>query len=175
MNPYDAEATTFYADGDIYNYTVMPFGLLNVGATYQRMVNKVFGHMLGQSMEAYVDDMLVKSKEIRHHIDDLTEAFECMRKYNIRLNPSKCTFGVGAGKFLGFMVSQRGIEANPEKVEAIDQMSSPRNHKEVQRLNGRLAALERFLAKSGEKHLPFFKVLRANKKFDWTPECETAF
>ena len=174
MHPTDAEKTAFYADGDIYHYTVMPFGLLNAGATYQRMVNRIFGHMIGKSMEAYVDDMLVKSKESRHHLDDLEEAFQCMRIHQVRLNPAKCAFGVEAGKFLGFMVSQRGIEANPEKIEAIEQMKSPGNHREVQRLNGRLAALERFLARTGDKHLPFFKILRANKKFEWTPECEAA-
>ena len=94
----------------------MPFRLKNAGATYQRLVNKVFNKQIGRNMEAYVDDMLVKSKEELAHLDDLRETFTMLKQYQMKLNPSKCAFGVVSGKFLGFMVSQKGIEANLEKV-----------------------------------------------------------
>ena len=94
----------------------MPFRLKNAGATYQRLVNKVFNKQIGRNMEAYVDDMLVKSKEELAHLDDLRETFTMLKQYQMKLNPSKCAFGVVSGKFLGFMVSQRGIEANLEEV-----------------------------------------------------------
>ena len=112
----------------------MPFGLKNAGATYQRLVNKMFSKQIGRNMEVYVDDMLVKSKEELAHLDDLKETFAILKQYQMRLNPSKCVFGVASGKFLGFMVSQRGIEANSEKVQAVINMASPRTVKEVQKL-----------------------------------------
>ena len=92
----------------------MPFGLKNAGATYQRLVNKMFSEYLGKTMEVYIDDMLVKSLSAEQHLDHLRQAFEVLRKYNMKLNPTKCSFGVSSGKFLGYMVTQRGIEANPE-------------------------------------------------------------
>ena len=109
----------------------MTFGLKNAGATYQRLVNQMFEKQIGRNVEVYVDDMLVKSKEEEDHLDDLKETFNTLRQYSMKLNPSKCAFGVSSGKFLGFMVSQKGIEANPKKVRAILEMSSPRTVKEV--------------------------------------------
>ena len=109
----------------------MPFGLKNAGTTYQRLVNKMFSKQIGRNMEVYMDDMLVKSKEELAHVDDLKETFTTLKQYQIRLNPSKCVFGVVSGKFLGFMVSQRGIKANLEKVQAKINMASPRTVKEV--------------------------------------------
>ena len=97
----------------------MPFGLKNAGATYQRLVNHMFRPQIGRNVEVYVDDMLVKSLDEGKHLDDLQETFNTLRQYNMKLNPSKCAFGVASGKFLGFMVSHRGIEANPEKIKAI--------------------------------------------------------
>ena len=138
----------------------MPFGLTNAGATYQRLVNKMFSQQIGRNMEVYVDDMLVKSKEELAHLDDLKGTFANLKTHQMRLNPSKCVFGVASGKFLGFMVSQRGIEANPEKVRAIIDMTSPRTVKEVQKLTGRIAALNRFVSKTIDKCLPFFKTLK---------------
>ena len=111
-------------------------------------------------MEVYVVDMLIKSKEEEDHLDDLKETFNTLRQYSMKLNPSKCAFGVSSGTFLGFMVSQRGIEANPEKVRAILEMSSPKMIKEVQSLMGRVAALNRFVLKATDKCLPFFKILK---------------
>ena len=150
----------------------MPFGLKNTGATYQRLVNKMFDKQIGRNMEVYVDDMLVKSKEELAHLDDLRETFATLKQYQMKLNPGKCVFGV-AGKFLGFMVSQRGIEENPEKVQAIINMASPRTIKEVQKLTGRIAALNRFASRVTDKCLPFFKTLK--RAFAWTNECEVVF
>ena len=151
----------------------MPFGLKNAGATYQRLGNKMFGQQIGRNMEVYMHNMLVKSKEELTHLDDLKEMFATLKKYQMRLNPSKCIFGVVSGKFLGFMVSQRGIEANSEKVRAIINMASPRTVKEVQKLTGRIAALNKFVSRATDKCLPFFKTLK--QAFAWTDECEAAF
>ncbi|MCQ7691381.1 reverse transcriptase domain-containing protein, partial [Salmonella enterica] len=174
MAPEDREHTAFLTDQGVYFYKVMPFGLKNAGATYQRTVNKMFAHQIGRNMEVYVDDMIVKSREAGTHLADLAEAFATLRKFGMRLNPTKCAFGVTSGKFLGFIVHQRGIDANPEKVQAIINMQSPRTVKDLQRLNGRLVALSRFLARSGDRCLPFFKALKDPKNFQWTSECEEA-
>ena len=133
----------------------------------------MFKKQIGRNVEVYVDDMLVKSREEEDHLDDLRETFNTLRQYNMKLNPSKCAFGVSSGKFLGFIVSQRGIEANLEKVRAILEMSSPRTTKEVQSLTGRVATLNRFVSKATNKCLSFFKTLK--KAFAWTEECEIAF
>ena len=110
----------------------MPFGLKNTGVTYQRLVNQMFNKQIGRNVEVYVDDMLIKNKEEVDHLDDLRETFNTLRQYSMKLNSSKCAFGVSSGKFLSFMVSQRGIEANPEKVKAILEMSSLKTITEVQ-------------------------------------------
>lgn len=151
----------------------MPFGLKNAGATYQRLVNKMFSKQISRNMEVYVDDMLVKSKEELAHLDDLKETFTTLKQYQMKLNPSKCVFDVALGKFLGFMVSQRGIEANPEKVQVIINMASPKTVKEVQKLTGRIATLNGFVSKATDKCLPFFKTLK--HAFAWTNECEATF
>ena len=119
MAKEDKEKTAFVTNQGLYCYKVMPFGLKNTGATYQRLVNQMFKKQIGKNVEVYADDMLVKSKEEEDHLDDLKETFNTLRQYSMKLNPSKCAFGVSSGKFLGFIVSQKGIEANPEKVRAI--------------------------------------------------------
>ena len=124
-------------------------------------------------MEVYVDDMLIKSKEEKDHLDDFKETINTLRQYSMKLNPSKCAFGVSSGKFLWFMVSRRGIEANPEKVRAILEMSLPKTIKEVQSLTGRVPTLNRFVSKATDKCLPFFKTLK--RAFAWTKECKTTF
>ena len=134
----DRSKTAFITDRANFCYDVMPFGLKNAGATYQRLMDRVFRGQIGRSMEVYVDDMVVKSQTAEDHVRDLGEVFRQLRKYNMRLNPEKCVFGVPAGKFLGFMLTARGIEANPDKCAAIVEMRSPKNLKEVQRLMGRV-------------------------------------
>ena len=151
----------------------MPFGLKNAGATYQRLVNKIFSKQIGRNMEVYVDDMLIKSKEELAHLNDLKEMFATLKQYQMRLNLSKCVFGVASWKFLGFVVSLRGIEANLEKVQAIINMASPRTVKEVQKLTGRIATLNKFVSRATNKCLPFFKTLK--QAFAWTNECEAVF
>ena len=151
----------------------MPFGLKNAGATYQRLMNIMFAPQIGRNVQVYMNDMLVKSQREEDYLEDLRETFDTLHSYNMKLNPGKCTFGVTAGKFLGFMVSQKGIEANPDKIRAIIKMKPPRNVKEVQSLNGKVAALNRFVSRAMDKCLPFFCTLK--KSFEWTSECQQAF
>ncbi|XP_012851807.1 PREDICTED: uncharacterized protein LOC105971499 [Erythranthe guttata] len=173
--PEDQERASFITDQGIYCYQVMPFGLKNTGATYQRLVNTMFADQIGKNMEVYIDDMLVKSVKTSDHLTDLDQCFTTLRRYKMKLNPLKCSFGVRGGKFLGYMISQRGIEANPAKIEAITSMAPSTSIKKVQQLNGCLASLNRFISRSADKALPFFKILRGGKKFEWDEACQKAF
>ena len=110
----DQEKTAFVTPIGNYHYKVMPFGLKNAGSTYQRMMTKMFKPQLGKNLEVYIDDMVVKSKVASEHMEDLTNIFEILRKHRPRLNASKCSFGVSSGKFLGYMVTHKGIEVNPD-------------------------------------------------------------
>ncbi|XP_011083335.1 uncharacterized protein LOC105165873 [Sesamum indicum] len=134
MAEEDQSKTSFVTERGIYCYKVMPFGLKNAGATYQRLVNKMFEDQIGRTMEVYVDDMLVKSSRSQDHIVYLEQTFATLREFRMKLNPMKCTFGVTGEKFLGYLVSERGIEMNPEKIEAILKLKSPTTVKEVQKL-----------------------------------------
>ncbi|XP_057538103.1 uncharacterized protein LOC130815609 [Amaranthus tricolor] len=145
LAPEDQTHTAFITSMGVYCYKVMPFGLKNAGATYQRM-----------------------------HAADLRETFNTLRKHQMKLNPDKCVFGVTGGKCLGFLVDERGIEANPDKIQAIQNMRSPTSVKEVQKLTGCIAALGRFLSKSADKCSPFFKTMK-QQKFEWTAEAEESF
>ena len=124
-------------------------------------------------MEVYVDEMLVKTSKEGDHLEDLREAFDNLRRHQMNLNLTKCAFGVTAGKFLGFLISGRGIEANPEKIQAILHVRQPTSKKEVQQLTDRIAALSQFIAKSAERCLPFFKILCWAKNFHWDKECHS--
>jgi len=150
MKESDQLATSFITPFGMYCYVTMPFGLKNAGATYQRCMLQVFGNLIGKTVEAYVDDIVVKSREASGLVADLEETFRCLRAKGIRLNPEKCVFGVPRGMLLGFIVSERGIEANPEKVSAIANMGPIRNLKGVQRVMGCLATLSRFISRLGE-------------------------
>ena len=132
MHPPDVEKTIFITPYELFCYNVMLFGLKNVGVTYQRLVTKMFRPLLGKTIKVYIDDMLVNSKERPDHAEHLQEAFELLRAYGMKLNPSKCAFGVSAGLFLGFMVTQRGIEANPAQLKAILESQAPASRKGVQ-------------------------------------------
>jgi len=175
MHPRDEGKTAFMTETCSYCYKVMPFGLKNAGATYQRLMDKVLAPMLGRNVQAYVDDMVVASRDRRQHTTDLEELFATISKYRLKLNPEKCVFGVEAGKFLGFMLTERGIEANPDKCAAIIAMRSPTSVKEVQQLTGRMATLSRFVSAGGEKGHPYFQCLKRNSRFAWIDECEAAF
>ncbi|CAJ2661783.1 unnamed protein product [Trifolium pratense] len=160
------EKTAFMTESGNYYYNVMPFGLKNAGATYQRMMNRVF--------RAEIGDMLVKSHEEIDHTAHLRKVFEQARRHNKRFNLEKCTFGVRAGKFLGFYLTERGIEANPDKCRAFTELPTPSNKKSIQTLNGMLTSLSCFVAKSAQHALPLFKLLRKEAVFEWTDECEQA-
>ncbi|KAI5338915.1 hypothetical protein L3X38_018187 [Prunus dulcis] len=175
MHEDDKAKTSFIIERGTYCYKVMPFGLKNAGATYQRLVNKIFKEQIGKTMEVYVDDMLVKAPKRADHIGNLAESFSLLRQYRMKLNPSKCTFGVSSGRFLGYLVTQRGIEAHPRQIKAILGMKSPSTMKEIQSLTGRAAALNRFLSRSTDKCRPFFKALKKGQRDKWDEECEVAF
>jgi hypothetical protein len=175
MAKEDEEKTAFITPCRVYCYVCMPFGLKNAGATFQRLMRKALGAQMGRNAEAYIDDIVVKARQGHTFIEDLEETFANLRKVNIKLNPAKCAFGVPSGKLLGFLMSHRGIEANPDKVKAIEEMCPPCNLKEMQRLAGCMAALGRFIMRSGEKALPFFKLMKRTRKFEWTLEADKAF
>ncbi|XP_026410169.1 uncharacterized protein LOC113305324 [Papaver somniferum] len=171
----DQDHTAFVTDRGVYCYTVMPFGLKNAGATYQHLVDHIFKDLIGKSMEVYIDDMVVKSEQKESHLLDLHKTFDILRQYCMKLNPAKCSFGLSSGKFLGYLMTHKGIEANLEQIRAIREMSSPRTKKEVQKLAGRLVALNRFISSSSNRFKPFFHVLKKAVNFCWTDECEKAF
>jgi len=153
----------------------MSFGLKNTGATYQRLMDRVFKQQIKLNVEVYVDDMVVRSQSIVQHVVDLEEVFEKLCKYGMCLNPKKCTFGVSRGKFLGFMITHRGIEANPNKCTVILEVCSPTNVQEVHKLNGRLVSLSRFLPKLAKKVKPFYKLFKKTEPFLWDETCEQDF
>ena len=158
-----------------YHYKVMPFGLKNAGSTYQRMMTRMFKPQLGKNIEIYIDDMLVKSKVVSEHLEDLGGTFNVVRRHKLRLNASKCSFGVGSGKFLGYMVTHRKIEVNPDQIKAINDLKPPRNAKEVQKLTGMIAALNRFISRSANRYRPFYLLINKWKGFEWSEDCTAAF
>nr|AAU10741.1 putative polyprotein [Oryza sativa Japonica Group] len=171
----DEEKTAFITPIGTYCYTTMPFGLKNTGPTFQRTTRISLGSQIGRNVEAYVDDLVVKTRNQETLLSDLAETFESLRSARIKLNPDKCVFGVPAGKLLGFLVSARGIEANPKKIRAIERMRPPSKLRDVQCFTGCMAALSRFISRLGEKALPLFKLLKHSGPFIWTEEAERAF
>ena len=153
----------------------MPFGLKKAWFTYQRMMTRILESQLGKSIEVYIDDMVVKSKVVFEHVGDLGNIFEILRKHELHLNAFKCSFGVGSGKFLGYMVTHRGIEVNPNQIKAIKSLQSPWNPKEVQKLTEMTAALNRFISRSVDRCRPFFLLMNKWKGFKWTEECTLDF
>ena len=170
----DEEKTAFITPDGCYCYTRMPFGLKNARATFQRAMRACVGSQMGRNIEAYIDDIMVKTQKQDTLVQDLEETFRSLRKVNFKLNREKCVFGVPSGKLLGFLVSHRGIEANPDKIEAINKMEAPRRIKDVQRLNGCITTLGRFISRLGERALPFFKLLKKSGPLQWTPEANAA-
>ena len=168
MYPLDQEKTAFMTTQGIYCYTTMSFGLKNAGSTYQRLVNLMFKGQIGDTMEVYIDDMVVKSLHASDHVKHLEIAFDILKTFNMKLNPAKCSFGMSSGKFLGYMVTKRGIEASPEQIKAIMELESPKTIKDIQKLTGRVAALNRFISRSSERCKPFYDLLRKNTDFVWT-------
>jgi hypothetical protein len=138
----------------------MSFGLKNAGVTYLRAIHAYFQKQLNKNVEAYVDDVVVKTRNSDTLIADLEETFASLREYQWKLNTNKCIFSVPSGKLLSFIISHRGIEANPKKISAITKMKAPTCIKDVQKLTGCMAALNRFISRFGEWGLPFFKLLK---------------
>ena len=171
----DREKTAFISPDANYHYTVMPFGLKNAGATYQRMITRMFRDKIGCTVEVYIDDMVVKSKQEVRHIKDLQGVFDVLWQHKLRLNAEKCAFGVGVGKYLGYLITGRGIEVNPDQIEAMKLLKPPSNPKEVQMLTSMLATLNQCISKFTDRCRPFYQLLRKWKGFQWDDECEKAF
>jgi hypothetical protein len=172
MSRQDRKHTAFVTVDGLYCYVVMPYDLKNALPTFVRAMSKIFGDLIRDMVEVYVDDIMVKTKRGSTLVEDLTLVFDKLRATRTKLNLEKCVFGVSAGKLLGFLVSHQGIEANPEKIKAIETMRPPARIKDVQKLTGSLAALSRFISRLAERVLPFFKLLRKSGPFSWTEEAE---
>src|SRR6266498_1876220 len=171
----DCIKTSFIKPYGAYCYITMPIGLKNAGATYQRAMQRCLHDQLGRNVEAYVDDVVIKSRVREDLISDLSETFANLRRFRWKLDPDKYVFGVSSGKLLGFIMSYRGIEANPEKLKDIFRMNSPTKLKDVEKLTGCMAALSHFISHLGEQAMPFYKLLKKQDKFQWTPEAQQAF
>jgi hypothetical protein len=156
----DEEKTAFIMTIGIFCYTKMVFRLKNRGATYQKCVHTVLEGQIRRNIEAYIDDIVVKSEKRGDLLDDLKEAFDNLRKFKMMLNPKKCVFGVSSGKLLGYMVSSRGIDVNPKKVEANEKLQPPRTRREIQKQASMMATLSRFISKLGKRGMSFYRLLR---------------
>jgi hypothetical protein len=175
MKKEDEPKTSFIAPSGTYCYLWMPEGLKNARGSFTRMIAKVLCSQIGKNVLTYVDDIIVKSTKQENHIADLQETFANFRNAGLKLNLEKCVFGVKKGKFLWCLVSTKGIEANPSKIEAMLRMEPPKSRKGAQRLTGRSTSLNRFISRSAERNLPFFEVLKSAKVFHWGPIQQKAF
>src|SRR5664279_1223940 len=174
MRESDQIKTSFITPYGTYCYITMPFGLKNAGSTYQRCIQRCLHNQIGRNVHAYVADIVVMSKKRGDLLEDLKETFDNLRTYKMMPKPTKCVFGVSAGKLLGFIVSERGIEVNPEKIKAILNITRPTCLKNIQRLAGSAAAVSRFISKLREKALPLYWLLKKSDKFVWTDEADAA-
>lgn len=174
----DVNKTAFRCPGNIgiFEWIVMPFGLINAGATYQRAMNQIFHDMIGHFVEVYVDDVVVKSS-VSTHAEYLRQVFERTRKFKLKMNPLKCAFGVSAGQFLGFLIHQKGIEIQRSKSEAINQVKPPTCKKELQSFLGQVNYLRRFIANCAGKTDCFSPLLKLKfgEPFIWNEEHQMAF
>jgi hypothetical protein len=175
MRKEDEPKTSFITPSGTYCYLRMPKGLKNAGGSFSRMTAKVLHSQISRNVLTYVDDIIVKNTKQENHVADLQEMFANFRQAGLKLNPEKCVFRVNKGKFLGCLVSTKGIEANPSKIEAILRMEPPNSKKGAQQLAGRLASLNRFISRSAERNLPFFETLKSAKVFQWGPTQQKAF
>ena len=151
---------------------MMPFGLKNAGATYQRAMIAIFHDLIHKILEDYVDDILVKSHDLMDHLANLEKVFDRLAKYHLMLNPKKCVFGVTSGKLLGFIVSRRGIEIDPQKVKAIMDMPPPKTLKQLHTLQGKLQSVRRFISQLADKCQPFTHLLKKDQIFKWDLICQ---
>lgn len=153
----------------------MPFGLKNAGATYQRCIRKCLHEQKGRNDHAYVDDVVVETKEKKTLLEDLKETFANRRRFHMKLNLEKCTFGVPAGQLLGYHVSAQGIEENPTKIATIERMERPTCLKDIQKFAGCMASVSRFCSRLGEKALPLYALLKKTGTFVWNDQADKAF
>ena len=153
----------------------MPFGLKNAGATYQRAMHKIFDDMLHKNVDCYVDDLVVKSRKREDHLQDLRMVFDRLRRYQLKMNPLKCAFGVTSSKFLRFIVRHRGIEVDQSKITTIRDMLEPRNLQELRSLQGRFAFIRRFISNLVGRCQPFNRLIKKDVPFVWDEACHNAF
>jgi hypothetical protein len=161
----------------LFEWIAMTLGLKNAGATYQRAMNYIFPELIGKIVEIYIDDVVIKSLNHESHLEDVRKTLECTRKHGLKMNPNKCTFGVSASEFLGFLVHEGVIEVGKKSMKAIDEVVPPTNLKEVQSLLGKVNFVRRFISNLSQKVLPFSPLLRIKKyqKFVWGDEQQKAF
>lgn len=153
----------------------MTFGLRNVGATFERCMQKCLLKQLGRNAHVYVDDVVVKTEKRVTLLEDLKETIENLHRFQIKLNPEKCVFGVPASQLLGFLVSEHGIECNPMKIKAIERMEVPTRLLDVQKFTGYLASISRFISRLGEKALPLYQLMKKTTFFKWNDKADEAF
>lgn len=175
MTKEDQEKTTFITPFGAFCYVSMPFGLKSAGATYQCFIQNCLHSQIRCNVHAYVDDIVVKSQKKETLLGDLKQTFDNLRVYQMKLNPTKCVFGIPAGKLLGFLVSERGIKANPNKIKAITSLGKPANINQVQHMAGRITTLSHFISRLGEKDIPFYQLLNKTGQFIWTDAANEAF
>src|SRR2546425_3006379 len=171
----DREKTAFITEYGTFCYKVMPFGLKNAEATYQRMATTLFHDMIHKDLEVYIDDMVIMTRSQEEHVAALEKFMKRIRKYNLRLNPNKCEFGVASGKLLGFVVGPRGIEIDPDKIKAIRDMEAPQTEKQVRSFIGKIQYISRFISKLSITCEPIFRLLKKNQPTEWNQECQEAF
>nr|KYP45852.1 Retrotransposable element Tf2 [Cajanus cajan] len=175
----DVSKTAFRCPGalGIYEWVMMPFGLKNAGATYQREMNLIFHDLIGKFVQVYIDDIIVGSKRKEEHLCHLKFSLERMRKHGLKMNPLKCAFGVTSGEFLGFIIHQKGIEVDRNKTKAIMETRPPSNKKELQSLLGKVNFPRRFISNLSGKTKVFSPLLRLKKEeeFRWEEEHQKAF
>jgi hypothetical protein len=174
MKESDQLVTSFITPFGMFCYVTMPFGLRNAGATYQQCIQHIFRDHIRRTVEAYVEDIVVKTRKADDLVSDLHVAFDYLRANGVKLNPEKCVFGVPRGMLLGYIVSQWGIEPNPKKVTALERMGPIQDLKGVQKVLGCLTALRRFISRLGEKGLPLYRLLKKHENFSWTVEAQEA-
>jgi hypothetical protein len=153
----------------------MAFRLKNGGTTYQKCIHIILEPQIGRNIEAYIDDIVVKSKKCGDLLDDLKETFDNLRKYKMMLNPKKYVFSVSSEKLLSYMASSQGIDANPKKVKSIEQLQPPQTKKEIQKLADMMAVLSWFISKLDECGMPFYKLLQKADGFQWDDQAVATF
>jgi hypothetical protein len=179
MAPEDIHKTAFRVPGAVgqFEYMVMTFGLKNAGATYQRAMNHIFHDLIGNLVEIYIDNVIVKSASVKGHLGDLRQVLERTRRFGLKMNPKKCAFGVSAGQFLGFMVHERGMEIGLKSHEAVRTMVPPTTKKELQQLIGKINFVRRFISNLSVRIEPFMELvkIKSNEEFRWGAEQQWAF